>query len=163
MANILTGLRIALSVGLLFCPALSPAFFALYITAGITDMLDGAAARKTGTVSAFGAKFDTIADLVFAAVCLYKLLPALDVPVWLYAWIAAVAALKLTNIAVGFLRRKTFVSVHSVPNKVAGALLFVFPLTLPFVEFRFGAAVVCAAATVAAVWEGYLIQADRTA
>ena len=54
MANIITGIRIVLSVALLFCPALSPMFYALYIAAGFSDMIDGAVARKTGTVSEFG-------------------------------------------------------------------------------------------------------------
>ena len=41
MANLITILRILASAALLFCPALSPAFFAVYIFAGVTDMLDG--------------------------------------------------------------------------------------------------------------------------
>ena len=86
MANIITGIRIVLSVALLFCQALSPTFYALYIAAGFSDMIDGAVARKTGTVSGFGSRLDTFADIVFAAVCLIKLLPALDAPVWLYVW-----------------------------------------------------------------------------
>ena len=78
MANLITILRILASAALLFCPALSPAFFAVYIFAGITDMLDGYVARRTGTSSDLGAKLDTIADFVLAAVCLCKLLPILD-------------------------------------------------------------------------------------
>ena len=46
MANIITGIRIVLSVVLMFCQALSPTFYALYIAAGISDMIDGAVARK---------------------------------------------------------------------------------------------------------------------
>ena len=163
MANAITGLRIVLSVALLFCPALSPVFLALYLTAGITDMIDGAVARRTGTVSAFGAKLDTVADVVFVAVCLLKLLPVLRVPVWLCIWIAVIAVIKLANIAAGYIRQKAFITVHSVINKVTGGLLFVFPLTLSRIDLKYSAAVVCAVATVAAVHEGYLIQAGRTA
>lgn len=163
MANLITCIRIALSIALLFCPALSPAFYTLYITAGITDMIDGAVARKTGTVSAFGSRIDTLADIIFVAVCLMKLLPVLHVPVWLSIWIAVIACIKAANIAVGFIRQKEFISVHSVINKITGALLFVFPLTLAFIDLRYSAAVVCAAATTAAVYEGYLIRAGRAA
>ena len=163
MANAITGVRIVLSVALLFCPALSPAFSVLYLTAGITDMIDGAVARRTGTVSAFGAKLDTVADVVFVAVCLLKLLPVLRVPVWLCIWIAVIAVIKLANIAAGYIRQKAFITVHSVINKVTGGLLFVFPLTLSRIDLKYSAAVVCAVATVAAVYEGYLIQAGRTA
>ena len=163
MANLITGSRIVLSVALLFCPALSPVFFVLYIVAGITDMIDGAVARKTGTVSAFGARLDTVADIVLVAVCLFKLLPVLDVPVWLCIWIAVIAVIKVGNIAVGYLRQKKLISVHSILNKVTGGLLFVFPLTLTWIHFKYSAAVVCAVATVAAVHEGWLVQTGRTA
>ena len=56
MANIITGIRIVLSVALLIFPALSPAFFVLYVAGGLSDMIDGAVARKTGTVSGFGSR-----------------------------------------------------------------------------------------------------------
>ena len=123
MANIITGIRIVMSAFLLFCPAFSPAFFALYIVAGASDMIDGAVARKTGTASEAGARLDTIADIVFVAVCLIKLIPVLDVPVWLSIWIAVIAFMKAANIAVGYIRQKEFISVHSMINKVTGGLL----------------------------------------
>ncbi len=163
MANIITCIRIVLSVALLFCPALSSAFYALYLAAGFTDLIDGAVARKTGTVSVLGSRLDTIADIVFTAVCLIKLLPILDVPAWLYAWISVIAIIKLINIAAGYARQKAFVAVHSAANRIAGAFLFVFPLTLAWIELKYSAAAVCAAATIAAVHEGYLIWAGRAA
>ena len=46
MANIITRIRIVLSVALLIFPALSPAFFVLYVAGGLSDMIDGAVARK---------------------------------------------------------------------------------------------------------------------
>ena len=162
MANIITCIRIVLSIALLFCPALSPAFCLLYTAAGFSDMLDGHVARKTGTAGKTGAKLDTIADIVFTAACLIKLLPVLDIPVWLYIWISIIAIIKLINIAIGYVRQKEFVSVHSATNKAVGGLLFLFPLTLAFIDLKYSAAVVCAAATAAAVYEGYLIYAGRT-
>ena len=163
MANFITCIRIVLSAALLFCPPPSPAFYALYLAAGFSDMIDGAVARKTGTVSELGSRLDTIADVVFTAVCLIKLLPVLDIPAWLYTWIAVIAAIKLLNIAVGYLKQKKFAAVHSILNKVTGGLLFLFPLTLAWIDLRYSAAAVCAVAAVAAVHEGYLIQAGRTA
>ena len=157
MANIITCIRIVLSIALLFCPALSPVFYALYIAAGSSDMIDGAVARKTGTVSELGSRLDTIADVVFTAVCLIELLPVLDVPVWLYTWISVIAIIKLINIAMGYIRQKEFATVHSVINKITGGLLFIFPLTLTFIDLRYSAAIICAVATIAAVYEGYLI------
>ena len=163
MANCITCIRIVLSAALLFSPAQSPVFYALYLAAGFSDMIDGAVARKTGTVSELGSRLDTIADLVFTAVCLVKLLPVLEAPVWLLIWIAVIAVIKLLNIAVGYLKQKTFAAVHSVLNKVTGGLLFLFPLTLTFIDLKYSAAVVCAVAAAAAVYEGYLIQTGKTA
>ncbi len=158
MANFITGIRMALSVALLFCPAFSPAFYMLYIAAGFSDIIDGAVARKTGTVSEFGSRLDTAADTVFAAVCLIKVLPVLEVPIWLSIWIAIIAFMKMANIAAGFIIRKKMISVHSIMNKATGGLLFVFPLTPTFIDDRYSAAVVCMAATAAAIQEGYLIK-----
>ena len=141
MANIITGIRIVLSVALLFCPSLSSMFYVLYLAAGFSDMIDGAVARKTGTVSEFGSRLDTIADIVFVAVCLIKLLPVLHVPIWLYIWIAIIASIKVTNIAVGYIKQKEFLSVHSMIKKVTGGLLFIFPLTLSFIDLRYSAIV----------------------
>ena len=157
MANIITGIRIVLSVALLFCPALSPWFYALYIAAGFSNMIDGAVARRIGTVSEFGSKLDTIADIAFVTVCLIKLLPVLHVPVWLYIWIAVIAVIKLFNIVIGYIRQKKITAVHSVMNKVTGGMLFLFPLTLTVMNLRYSAVVVCVVATVAAVQEGYLV------
>ena len=84
MANAITGLRILMSVVLLLSPVFSPFFYALYLIAGLSDMADGIIARKTNTVSEFGSRFDSIADFVFVAVCLIKILPVMDIPIWLY-------------------------------------------------------------------------------
>ena len=142
---------------------LSLPFYVLYTAAGLSDIFDGRIARKTNTATEFGAKLDAFADIVFAAVVLLKLLPILAPPVWIIVWVGVIALIKLVNIVIGFIRQKEFISVHSVMNKVTGGLLFVFPLTLTWIDLRYSAAVICAVATTAAVYEGYLIYAGRTA
>ena len=92
------------------------------------------------------------------AVCLIKLLPIMHVPVWLYIWIAIIALIKVTNIAIGYISQKEFISVHSLMNKVTGGMLFVLPLTLAFIDLRYSAAVVCMVATAAAIQEGYFVK-----
>ncbi len=155
MANIITGLRIPVSLVLLFFPAFSAPFYVLYLTAGISDMIDGAVARRTNTATGFGARLDTVADFAFVAVCLIKLLPVIDIPAWLCAWIGAIALIKGVNVVSGFVMQKRFVAVHTAMNKVTGALLFIFPLTWPLVELRYTAPVVCTIATFAAIQEGH--------
>ena len=162
MANIVTSLRIVCSIALLFCPVFSPAFYALYLTAGVSDMVDGWIARRTHTASELGAKLDTIADIVFVIVCLVKLLPVLDIPVWLYVWIGVIALIKIINIISGFVVQKRFVSVHSIMNKTTGLLLFIFPLTISFIDLKYTAALVCIFATFAAIQEGHFIRTNQT-
>ena len=65
LPNYITALRMVGSVCLIFIRPLSPLFFGVYTLAGITDALDGYIARKTHTASAFGAKLDSAADLLF--------------------------------------------------------------------------------------------------
>lgn len=162
MANIVTSLRIVCSIALLFCPVFSPAFYALYLTAGVSDMVDGWIARRTHTASELGAKLDTIADIVFVIVCLVKMLPVLNIPVWLYVWIGVIALIKIINIISGFVVQKRFVSVHSIMNKTTGLLLFIFPLTISFIDLKYTAALVCIFATFAAIQEGHFIRTNQT-
>ena len=161
MANTITFFRIAVSIVLLFCPALSPAFYVFYIAAGVSDMLDGFVARKTDTVSKFGARLDTIADFVFVVACLIKLLPILIIPAWLYGWIGMIALIKAVNIVSGFAVQKRFAAVHSVMNKATGVLLFLLPLAIPVLPLKYSAIVVCSAATFAAIQEGHFIRTGR--
>ena len=162
IANIITDSRIVFSIALLFFPPLSSAFYVLYAAAGLTDMIDGTVARKTNTVSSFGAKLDTIADFIFVAVCLIKLMLVLDIPVWLWVWIAVIALIKIINIISGVVLHKKLTAVHSVMNKVTGALCFLLPLTLSFIELKYSAIVVCSIATFAAIQEGHFIRMERT-
>ncbi len=161
MANLITGIRILASAALLLCHPLSPAFYILYLIAGISDMIDGPVARKTGAAGDFGAKLDTAADLFFAAVCLCRLLPVLDVPVWLYVWIGAIALARAANVVSGYVMQKRFVALHTPMNKAAGLLLFLLPLTLPFIELKYSAVPVCITAAFAAVQEGHFIRTGR--
>lgn len=158
MANVITCIRIICSFALLFCPSLSVPFFALYIIAGFSDMIDGTVARKTGTVSELGSKLDTVADFILVVVCLIKLLPVLDIETWMFIWIGIIVIIKVINIASGIIVQKRFVTVHSVMNKITGALLFVLPLTVEIIELRYSAAVVCVVATFTAIQEGHHIR-----
>ena len=158
MANNITVLRIICSIALLFCPVFSPAFYTLYIIAGVSDMVDGEVARKTGIVSEFGSKLDTTADFVFVSVCLIKLVPAIHTPTWLIIWIIVIAAIKLTNLISGYVMQKEIVVLHTYMNKVTGILLFVLPLTLTFIDLKYSGAFVSAVATFAAIQEGHLIR-----
>ena len=160
-ANLITAFRILCSFALLFCQPFSLSFIVFYLVAGFTDMIDGAMARKTGTTSEFGAKLDTVADFVFVAVCLWKLLPSLAVPLWLWIWIVLIALIKMINTISGYVIQKRYVALHTVLNKVTGVLLFLLPMTLPVAELKYSAPLVCTVATLAAIQEGHFIRTGK--
>lgn len=161
IANIITGCRIICSIFLLFCPVFSLAFYITYLLCGFSDMIDGTVARKTNSNSSFGAKLDTAADFVFMFVVLYKLLPLIQIRGWLWVWIIAIAVIKLNNILWGLLRRKTCISVHSLLNKITGFALFLLPLTIQFVELKYGVTAICLIATISAIQEGHYIRTGQ--
>ena len=161
IANIVTGCRIIGSVLLLFFPAFSAEFYILYILCGFSDMIDGTIARKTNSTGELGAKIDTAADLVFVTVSLIKILPAIPIPLWVWIWGAVIAAIKIGNIVWGYAARKQFVSLHTILNKITGLVLFLFPLTLSFVEVKYSSVAVCSIATFAAVRESVSVAAGR--
>ncbi len=158
IANIITSSRILCAIFLLFCPVFSVVFYLVYLFCGITDMIDGTVARKIKAVSEFGAKLDTVADIVFIAVCLAKMLPLMHLPIWLWIWIAVIAIIKIKNILLGIICGKQLIAMHTFLNKATGLLLFFFPLTLNFIEPIYSSVVVCSLATLAAIQEGYYIR-----
>ncbi|MGN1135964.1 MAG: CDP-alcohol phosphatidyltransferase family protein [Oscillospiraceae bacterium] len=91
---------------MMFFPAFSPWFYVMYLLCGLTDMVDGTIARKTNSVSTFGARIDTIANLIFVSAALVKLLPAMNIPMWIWIWILIIAVIKITNIISGFVCKK---------------------------------------------------------
>ena len=161
IANIITSCRILGSIGLLFCPVFSDGFYVLYLFCGLTDMVDGSIARKTGAVSSFGARLDTVADFLFVIASFVKLVPVIRIPVWIWVWAAVIAMGKLVTLVWGFTQMKQMPSLHTIANKATGLCLFLLPLTMSFVDLRYTAPVVCAIATIAAIQEGYYIATDN--
>ena len=160
IANILTGCRIFGSLLLLFFSAFSVAFYIIYCFCGFSDMVDGTIARKTKSISKFGSQLDTIADLIFVVVSLFKLLSAIYIPQWLWIWSCVIAVIKVSNIIWGYVSKKQFISLHTIMNKITGLLLFLLPLTISFVELKYTATIVLSIATLSAIQEGFYVITD---
>ena len=130
--NCITLLRMVSTVVMAFLEPLSQAFFAVYTFAGITDILDGFLARITKTMSKFGAKLDSVADLMFYAVMLLKILPTLAKILPWYIWLAVgmVLALRLAAYAVAAVKEKQFAAHHTILNKITGFCVFCVPYIL---------------------------------
>ena len=149
-ANLLTLTRIPLALCLLFTAPLSTSFFFLYTLAGITDMLDGPISRRTHTASRSGARLDSLADVVYLAAVLYCLLPALSLPRWTLWALIAIAVLRCTAWMVGFLKYRRFIALHTLANKLTGAVLFCAPYLLPWVGTDTLCVALCLLASVSA-------------
>ena len=149
IANALTISRILCGVCLLFFEVFSLPFYILYIVCGLSDMLDGFVARKTKSVSEFGSKLDSIADVVFLTCASIKLLPEINLPFWLWLWILLIFIAKI----VGLVLKKTITLPHSKLNKACGFLLFLFPLTLSFIKIEYSVIAICILASVGVLEE----------
>lgn len=151
--NIITGLRIAGAAALVPPEAPQLPFLTVYALCGISDIADGAIARRLGVAGKAGAVFDSIADLVFAAVCAVKLLPLIEPQICLLIVICIIAVIKLASLAAAFFKNRSFGFHHTAANRLTGLLLFFgLPLMAVYQE-NLIAVIICAAAAFAAVQE----------
>ena len=153
IANILSVSRIVFSLFLFAVSPFSPRFALLYLLCGVSDVLDGFAARALHTESRAGEALDSIADLFFAAAYAVKLLPLLRVPPAIWLWTALIAAAKLWGVLQRSKKERRCYIPHSFANRLTGLLLFLLPPGTRLIDIRYGAALVCASATLAAAEE----------
>lgn len=151
--NYISFSRIILSLILIFVEPLSLAFYAIYIICGLSDIIDGFIARKTGTTSKFGAKLDSIADMIMAAVLLILLYPILNLSTKIVIWIILIGIIRAASIAVAFKKYKTFASIHTYANKITGIVLFIFPILLPYIDLTALIYIICIVASISAIEE----------
>lgn len=128
-ADWITLTRAVGAVVLFFLKPLSVAFFIVYSLCGISDALDGWVARRTGTASEFGSKLDSMADLLFYAAMLLRLLPVLFacMPGWFWYGVILVLALRLGAYLLAAFKYRRFASLHTYGNKLTGFAIFVLP------------------------------------
>lgn len=155
VANGITLLRIIGTVGLLFVKPISPLFLGIYTFTGLTDILDGWIARRTGTASDFGARLDSIADLLFYAVILIELVPVLWVILPQTIWYAAAAVLliRIGSYLTAAIKYRRFASLHTYLNKLTGAAVFLLPYMLIVTSGEIYSWAVCGAAFLASLEE----------
>lgn len=129
LPNIITVLRIVGTLTLIFLPPLSMMFYIVYTFCGVTDILDGFIARVTNTSSELGAKLDSIADLMFYATMLLKILPILieKLPAGIWLVVAAIVILRLISYTIAAIKYHRFAAYHTYLNKVTNAVLFIVP------------------------------------
>lgn len=121
---------------MIFTTPLSLAFFIVYTFCGLSDLLDGWVARKTNSITEFGSRLDSVADLFFYIVMIIKILHILwkIVPVWFWYVLGSIVVLRIASYTTAALKFHRFASLHTKMNKVSGLLVFATPyfLALPF-------------------------------
>ena len=135
-------------------------FWAFYVTAGTTDMLDGFLARRWGVESKFGARLDSLADFVFVLVVGYKLFPWLKLPATLWMMIVLIALVKVSNAVSSYFVKHRIEFLHTKANKLTGFLLFVGVITVRQPYFVPIAWVIACIALFAAIQEGLFIRSQ---
>ena len=159
LPNILSALRIAGSIGLLFCDVKGCPFWVLYALCGVSDIADGWLARKLHAETKAGAFLDSVADIAFVACCAIRLLPILELSRWLWIWAGVIVFIKLVNQVSALIVYKRFCFPHTTANKLTGLLLF---LTVPTMFWSvIPITIVAAIATFAAVQEGHFIRTKQ--
>lgn len=147
--NILSIVRIVLSLPLLIIVPFTPWFMVLYALAGITDMIDGPLARRTGSVTALGANLDASADILLALIVLFRVIPFIEISAFAFAWVFVVIGIKLLAIFISFARHKEFVLLHTYANKFVAFAAFLFPLFYVRMDANVLLLILCALASVA--------------
>jgi len=132
LPNFITSLRIIGTLTLLVIEPLSALFFAVYTMTGVTDVLDGFVARLTGCVSDFGAKLDSIADLMFYGVMLIRIFPVMWARLPSEIWAAVALILVIRMFSYGIAAKKTgeMASLHTYMNKLSGLSVFCVPYVI---------------------------------
>ena len=156
LPNILSASRGVAALAMLLFPAFSSGFWILYCWCGVSDMIDGPLARKLNAADELGSRIDSVADLVFLICAAILVLPELNLPVWVWTWIAAIGIAKLAGIAIVSSRQRKLGIQHSRTNKLTGILLFL----LPFAIVWFGAlipAIIISTVATASLFEDFQI------
>lgn len=155
LPNCITALRIAGTVCLVFTAPLSLIFYIIYTFCGLSDVLDGWIARATNSTSEFGSRLDSIADLLFYAVMLIKLLPALwrMLPTWIWYVVGGILLLRISSYITVAVKFRRFAAVHTRLNKLTGAAVFLIPYFMLLPGMAVYSLVVCGIAVAAAVQE----------
>lgn len=131
-ADYITLIRILCTAVLVFLKPLSVWYYVMYSLAGASDVADGAVARATKTSSEFGAKLDSIADLLFYSVTLIKILPILvaKLPTLIWYAVTLVLLIRTASYITAAVKYRRFASQHTYMNKLTGLMIFMVPYML---------------------------------
>lgn len=140
LPNIISTIRIPLSISLILFIHHSLIFITIYLFCGVSDILDGYIARKTKSQSILGAKLDSIADFIMYAMIITILI--------LWDWhgiirfiliIIIITLIRIVNVGIVYYKFHQFGVIHTIGNKFVGLLAYSIPLFYIFLgNLNFG-------------------------
>lgn len=155
LPNCITMLRILSTPCLLLTRVFSRAYFVIYTLCGLSDVLDGFAARVTKQESRDGARLDSIADLLFYTVSLLIVMPELwrRLPRGIWYPVGLVLTIRMAAYLTAALRFHCFAAVHTYLNKATSVGVFALPYLLQYSAAVPYCAALCAVAGLASAEE----------
>ena len=151
--NIISTLRIVLSLLILAVKPFGLSFFVLYMLCGISDVLDGWIARKFDLVSRQGQLLDSIADTVMVAILLFIFFSSFYLPLHFIYWIAIICICRLSSFIVGFIKYCQLAFLHTYANKITGVLLFCLPILYHIIGLNATLIILCFVASASSIEE----------
>lgn len=130
--NCITSVRLLGAAALFFIKPFSLLFYIVYTLCGVTDVLDGMAARKLDASSELGSLLDSIADLIFYTAMLIYVIPYLwkRVPVGIWYTVGIIIILRVISYTTAGIKYHRFASLHTYGNKITGFYVFTLPYTI---------------------------------
>ena len=151
--NFISVSRIFFSLALILIDPLSLVFYTVYIICGFSDIIDGFIARKTGTTSVFGAKLDSIADMIMIGVLLSLFYPIINPKIEIIICVILIGTIRLIAMIVALKKYKTFASINTYGNKITGIILFLFPILILYIDTTILMYIICVVASISATEE----------
>ncbi|CDM69378.1 putative phosphatidylglycerophosphate synthase [Clostridium bornimense] len=151
--NIITIIRIFLSITFLFIKPYSITFYIIYILCGISDGADGYISRRTNTTSKLGSSLDTGADIIMVVILSVVLVPIIKFPLEIIIWIVLIFIIRIIGILIAFYKYHKFVILHTYSNKLTGLSLFFAIIILKSINHLLVMSLVCIIASLASIEE----------
>ena len=116
----------------MFIEPMSVLFYVVYSLCGLTDVVDGYLARKTNSTSELGARLDSVADLLFYTVMLFRVFPILwkKLPRWIWFAVITILFLRAVVYVLAFIKYRPLPSLHPYLNKLSGLMIFLIPFSM---------------------------------
>lgn len=110
--------------------------FIIFLTAGLTDILDGYIAREYNMITKWGSVLDPLADKLMSLTVLLSLTIKSLIPVWVIIIIGTKELLMIIGAVILF-NKGTYVSAK-IYGKIATVLFYISVAALELIDRRFG-------------------------